>query len=156
MPLHGYTTDRRPPTNADHIYAHPYSIGISAWQILAGSGVLLSTLSGMRLSPSLDRLPEALLAAVGALLVVGGVSVIRGLLNDDDDLMVGWRTERTGLVLSATAWLAYAVTVFLVSPSAVLSWTSALMLGAAHLIRFRATRLEEKRVRARIAEHARP
>ena len=156
MPLHGYTTDRRPPTNWDHFLAHPYSMGISGWQVLAGAGVLISTLTNIRVSQSLNRLPESLLAAVGALLVVGGVSIIRGLLNDDDDLMVGWRTERTGLVLSATAWIAYAVTILAAFPESVLTWTSGFMLAAAHLVRFRATRLEEKRVRARIAEHHRP
>lgn len=156
MPLHGYTTDRRPPTNWDHLLAHPYSILISGWQILAGTAALASTLLNFRLSPSLARLPETLLAVIGGLLVLGGLSIIRGLLDDDDDLMVGWRTERTGLVLSATAWAAYAATILFAFPTSILTWTSGLMLAGAHLIRFRATRLEEKRVRARIAEHTRP
>ena len=156
MPLHGYTTDRRPPTNADHLLAHPYSFLICAWQIIAGAGVLVSTLTPVRLSQSLDRLPEVLLASIGALLIVGGLSVIRGLLDDSDDLMAGWRTERSGLVLSATAWIAYVATILAAFPQSVLSWTSGLALASAHLIRFRATRLEEKRVRARIAEHTRP
>lgn len=156
MPLHGYTTDRRPPTNMDHLLAHPYSLSICAWQIIAGIATIVSTLSGFNLSLSMQRLPQALLVAVGALLVVGGISVIRGLLNDDDDLMVGWRTERTGLVLSATAWGAYALTVMAAFPFSILSWTSGLTMALAHLIRFRATRLEEKRVRARIAEHNTP
>lgn len=153
MPLHGYSTDRRPPTNWDHFLAHPYSMCISGWQVVAGAGVLVSTLTDIRLSQSLERLPQMLLAAVGALLIVGGVNVSRGLLNDDDDLMVGWRIERTGLVLSATAWLAYTVTIIAAFPASVLTWTSGLALASAHLIRFRATKLEERRVRARIAEH---
>src|SRR5438128_8828073 len=98
MPLHTYSTDRRPPTNWDHFLAHPYSLCISGWQILAGASVLLTTLFHVTVSPSLARLPETLLAAIGILLVVGGASTIKGLLNDDDDLMVGWRVERTGLV----------------------------------------------------------
>lgn len=149
MPLHGYSTDRRPPTNRDHVYAHPYSILICSYQVIAGSALLLSTLTSMRLSQSLDRLPETLLAAVGALLVVGGILVIRGLLDDSPDLMVGWRTERTGLVLSATAWASYAVTVAAAFPASVLSWTSGFLIAAAHMIRFRATQLEERRSRER-------
>lgn len=153
MPLHGYTTDRRPPTNMDHLLAHPYSILISSWQIIAGAGCLASTLWPMNLSISMQRLPQPLIAAVGALLIVGGLSVIRGLLDDHDDLMVGWRTERTGLILSATAWSAYSFTLLAAYPTSVLAWSSGLTLALAHAFRFRATRLEEKRVRARIAEH---
>jgi hypothetical protein len=156
MPLHGYTTDRRPPTNTDHLLAHPYSIFICGWQILAGAAVVASILLNFALSRSLSRLPESLLAVIAAMLIVGGVSVIRGLLDDSDDLMVGWRIERTGLVLSATAWAAYAVTIIAAFPASVLTWTSALTFTGAHLVRLRATRLEEKRVRARIAEQTRP
>jgi hypothetical protein len=152
MPLHGYSTDRRPPTTWDHFLAHPYSIGISGWQVLAGAGLLLSTLADISLSPSLDELPDFLLASVGALLIIGGIGVIRGLLDDDDDLMVGWRIERTGLLLSATAWAAYATSILVAFPLSILGWTSGFVLAASHLIRFRATRLEERRVRARIAE----
>lgn len=149
MPLHGYSTDRRPPTNKDHLYAHPYSFVLCAFQVIGGSGAVLSTLSNMSLSQSLDRLPESLLAAVGALLIVGGVLVIRGLLDDSPDLMVGWRTERTGLVLSATGWTSYAVTVAAAFPGSVLSWLLAFLIAAAHMIRFRATQLEERHSRER-------
>lgn len=156
MPLHGYTTDRRPPTNVDHILAHPYSMGIAFWQIFAGLTVLLTIVTDLSVSESLDSLPDIVMASVGVLLLVGGASVIRGLLNDDDDLMVGWRIERFGLILSATGWAAYAVTQLAAMPDHVLSWTSALVFTVSHLTRYRATRLEEKRVRARIAEHAQP
>lgn len=156
MPLHGYTTDRRPPTNLDHLLAHPYSLMISAWQVLAGAVVVAATLFDIRVSQSVQRLPEWLMIAVAALLMVGGISVIRGLLNDDDDLMAGWRTERTGLVLSATAWSAYSITLAISFPGSLLSWSSGFALALAHLIRLRATVLEERRVRRRIAEHQQP
>lgn len=152
MPLHGYTTDRRPPTNADHLLAHPYSILISGYQVAAGSATMASTLWSLKLSLSLQRLPEPLLVVVGALLVVGGLCVIRGLLDDHDNLMVGWRTERTGLILSATAWGAYGLTMLAAFPGSVLAWSFALVIATAHLIRLRATQLEERRVRARIEE----
>lgn len=153
MPLHGYTTDRRPPTNWDHVLAHPYSISISAWQILGGAFLVAATFWQISASQSVQRLPEWLVGAIGGLLVVGGISIIRGLLNDNDDLMVGWKIERTGLVLSATAWAAYAATIMFAFPGSVLAWTSGVALMLAHLIRYRATVLEERRVRLRIAEH---
>ena len=156
MPLHGYTTDRRPPTNRDHLLAHPYSVGISAWQMVAGASLLASVLWGFGVSHSVSRMPDLLVSAIGALLLVGGMFVIRGLLDDSDDLMAGWRIERTGLILSATAWAAYSATIAYSYPASVLSWTSGLTLAAAHLIRWRATVLEERRVRARILEHPQP
>jgi hypothetical protein len=152
MPLHGYTTTNRPPSNLDHLLAHPYALIIAIWQILAGGASLLSTLFDVRISQAMSTLPESLLAAVGVLLILGGVLIIRGLLNDDDDLMVGWRMERTGLVLSATAWVAYAVTILSAFPESVLSWTSSVSLAASHIIRFAATHVEVRCVRARMKE----
>lgn len=154
MPLHQYSSDRRPPTNWDHFLAHPYSLVLSAWQVLAGGLILaMMTWSAFSVSQSLNRLPQPLLAAISVLIVVGGVSTMRGLLNDDDDLMVGWRTERTGLLLSATAWIVYTVTIVWSFPASVMTWTLTLALGAANLIRFRATQREERRTRARMAAH---
>lgn len=156
MPLHGYTTDRRPPTNWDHVLAHPLSICISAWQVLAGAGVLVSLLWDFSLSTSMSRMPDPLVAGMCALLMLGGLFIIRGLLDDSDNLMTGWKTERTGLILSATAWAAYSITVAVSYPASVLSWTMTLAIAAAYLIRCRATVLEERRVRARMAEHPQP
>lgn len=153
MPLHGYTTDRRPPTNRDHVLAHPHSFVLAAWQMLAGAGVLASLLWGFSLSQSINRMPDEIVAGICVLLMGGGIFIIRGLLDDSDDLMVGWKIERTGLVLSATAWAAYAATLAWSFPSSTLSWSLPLALTLMHLIRYRATVLEERRVRARIAEH---
>lgn len=152
MPLHGYTTDRRPPTNEDHILAHPYALAICGWQVLGGVAVLITMFTRGSLSPSLARLSPVLLAIVAVLLVVGGASVIRGLLNDDNDLMVGWRIERTGLVLSIAAWLAYTAAIFGANPGAILTWVLGLFLAGAHAFRLRATRKEEKRIRRRMDE----
>lgn len=152
MPLHGYTTDRRPPTNRDHMYAHPYAMGLACWQILGGSLSLLATLFNLNVSQSVQRMPEPLIASLGALLVVGGTQTMRGLFNDDDDLMCGWRIERTGLILSAVAWAAYTIAIVASFPAGVLSWTLGLVFAAVNVIRYRATVLEERRTRARIRE----
>jgi len=153
MPLHGYTTDRRPPTNWDHVLAHPHSFVLAAWQVLAGCGVLASLLWDFSPSRSISRMPQPIIVGVCVLLFLGGVFIIRGLLDDSDDLMVGWKIERTGLVLSATAWSAYAATVAWSFPSSTLSWSLSLTLALAPTIRYHATVREERRVRARIAEH---
>lgn len=156
MPLHGYTTDRRPPTNRDHALAHPYSISLALWQILAGGSVLASLLWDFSLSRSISRMPDPLIAGICGLLLIGGVTIIRGLLDDSDDLMTGWRIERFGLILSATAWTAYAATVAVSYPSSVLGWSLSLTLALSLLMRHRATVLEERRVRRRMLEHPQP
>ena len=147
MPLHGYSTDRRPPTNVDHLYAHPYAFGICVFQIVAGALSLLMTLTNLNASQSVQRLPQSLIAVLGVLLLLGGTQIIRGLLNDDDDLMQGWKIERTGLILSAAAWFAYFVTVIFAFPASVMSWSLILLLGIAHCVRYRATVLQERRFR---------
>ena len=156
MPLHGYTTDRRPPTNRDHALAHPYSISLALWQILAGGSVLASLLWGFSLSPSIGRMPDPLIAGISGLLFIGGVTIVRGLLDDSDDLMVGWKIERSGLILSATAWTAYSATIAFSYPTSVLSWSLSLALAMSLLIRHRATVLEERRVRRRMLEPPQP
>lgn len=153
MPLHGYTTDRRPPSNMDHLLAHPYSIGISLLQIVAGLVIIVAATLSLRVSSSIQRLPEVLLFILAALLLAGGVGIIRGLLDDSDELMVGWKIERTGLVLSTTAWLVFGVTISAAFPGAVLAWIWCFVLGICHPIRFAATILEERRIRRRIAQH---
>ena len=52
MPLHGYSTDRRPPTNLDHMLAHPYAIAVAVWQIFAGSLVVTALVFGFGLNTS--------------------------------------------------------------------------------------------------------
>lgn len=150
MPLHGYSTDRRPPTVADHLLAHPFELGLAAWGIIAGAAGILSALSDATVSPSIDRLPEWLAAIVGAMLVVGGAAIWRGLLDDSEDLMVGWRIERTGLIFSMAAWGAYGITVATMHPTSILSWSVAVLVVIMFAVRFKATRLEERRIRKAI------
>jgi hypothetical protein len=147
MPLHSYTTTNRPPTNTDHLLAHPYSIPLAVWQTIAGAVVLLTTLTGIVVSASVARLPETLIATVGVLLIAGGTMILVGLLDDDNNLLKGWRTERTGLILSATAWLTYSTTLLLSYPGSVLSWSLGFAVAAMHSIRLRATQLEERKTR---------
>jgi protein-S-isoprenylcysteine O-methyltransferase Ste14 len=148
MPLRGYSTDNRPPTVLDHLLAHPYSIMFAVWQVIAGALAVLTTLFDFTVSSSMERLSQPLIAATGILFAVGGVQVVRGLLDDDDDLMQGWKIERTGLVLTIAAWLAFFVTIVWSFPGSVLTWLLCLLVGAgAPSLRLWATRREERRHR---------
>ncbi|MER7070979.1 hypothetical protein [Terrabacter sp. NPDC000476] len=150
MPLHGYTTDRRPPSNMDHVYAHQFELGLALFGMLGGLGAVLSAFTSVTVSPSIDRLPHWLAGAVGVLLLVGGGCVWRGLFDDSEDLMVGWRYERVGIVLTMAAWASYGITIATVSPRAVLSWGVAGIVVAMFGLRYRATVKEERRIRKAI------
>src|SRR5690349_18640138 len=104
MPLRGYSTDNKPPTVLDHLLAHPYAFTFGGWQMLAGVAAVMVTLFDFTVSQALERLPQPLVAATGVLFAVGGLQIIRGLLDDDDDLMQGWKIERTGLIFTMAAW----------------------------------------------------
>lgn len=153
MPLHGYSTDRRPPTNLDHMLAHPYAIGLAAWQILAGALVMLSLLTEWRMVSSAMTMQPTLVVALAATLVVGGVNVIRGLLDDSDDLRRGFRVERGGLILSGSGWLAYATAVLIANPGAALSWSMSLIFTCAIALRGAAGWLEERRIARALDAH---
>ncbi|GAB3889239.1 hypothetical protein [Terrabacter terrigena] len=151
MPLRGYSTDNRPPTVLDHLLAHPYAITFAVWQVIAGALAVLTTLFSFTVSQAIERLPQPLVAATGILFALGGIQIVRGLLDDDDDLMQGWKIERTGLVLTIAAWLAFFIAIVWSFPSSVLTWLLCLLVGAgAPSLRLWATRREEKRVRARM------
>lgn len=146
MPLHGYSTDRRPPTNLDHMLAHPYAIAVAVWQIFAGGLVVTALVFGFGLNTSAMRLPKAPLFALCLVLIFGGVNVIRGLLDDSNDLRKGFRIERGGLILSGAGWTAYGLSVLIGNPGAVLSWSMGVIFSAAIGLRIVAGRREESRI----------
>lgn len=150
MPLHGYTTERYPPTILDHIYAHPFELALAVWGILGGLGSVAATVSHTQASAVMNALPTWLLILFGALLTVGAALIMTGLFDDSDDLMRGWRIERTGLVLSGFGWAAYTVTLAAVIPRNFIGWGLTGLLTLSMGFRFRATQLEERRVRKAI------
>ena len=146
MPLHGYSTDRRPPTNLDHMLAHPYAFAVAAWQIMAGSLVLTALVFGFAITTSAMRLPRAPLFAMCLVLLIGGINVIRGLLDDSNDLRKGFRVERGGLILSGAGWTAFGVSVLIANPGAVLSWSMGVIFSVALGLRLVAGLREEARI----------
>ena len=152
MPLHGYSTDRRPPTNLDHLRAHPYSIMIASFQIFAAAAVLGALIFGYRFTSSVLQLPKEPLVGLCAVLIFGGINVVRGLLDDSNDLRRGFRIERGGLILSGAGWTASTVSVFVANHAAIFMWTLGLFISAAIALRLDAGRLEEKRVAREIQD----
>ena len=146
MPLHGYSTDRRPPTNMDHLRAHPYAIAVAAWQILIGGIVLLALIFDFHMTTSAMRLPRTVLFALAVTLILGAVNVMRGLFDDSNDLRKGFRIERGGLILSGAAWTAFSVSVIIGNPGAVPTWSMGVLFSAAMALRIDAGRREEARV----------
>ncbi len=141
--------ERQPPTMLDHVLSHPWELSIAAWSALIGAATIVTTLaqSDTTASSSVAELPDLLIYALAGMLVAGGAQTIRGLFDNDSDLMVGFAHERVGLVLIGTAWLVYAVAVIAAFPGAISSWTSGLALAAAAALRLVATLRDESALR---------
>ena len=146
MPLHGYSTDRRPPTVRDHLRAHPYSILIASFQVFAGVVVLAALIFGFTFTSSVLQLPKEPLVALCVVLMLGGINVIRGLLDDSNDLRKGFRVERGGLILSGAGWTSFSVATFIANHAALFMWTLGLFISAAIAIRIDAGKAEESRI----------
>lgn len=151
MPARGYVSDRHPPTWFDHLLAHCFEVTISAWAIVGGGAAIFSAFNDqVTVSPSLDSLPNVLAALAGVLLLLGGGGVIHGLFDSGDDLMVGFRRERMGLVLSIGGWASYGITIAALSLGSALSWTLCVFMVAACSLRLEAIRRSERRLRQAI------
>lgn len=151
MPTHGYRTDTHPPTFLDHLLAHCFELTISAWAMLGGVAAIFSAFNDqVSVSPSLDELPNIIAAAAGTLLLAGGGGIAHGLFDDSDDLMVGFRRERMGLVLSIGGWLSYGVCIAALSIGSALSWTLCIFMTVACGLRLVAIRRSEHRIRRAI------
>ena len=146
MPLHGYSTDRRPPTTFDHLLAHPYAFMVHGFQMFAGSIVLGAVLFQYPLVTSALKLPRGPLVAMCLVLILGASYVMRGLLDDSNDLRKGFRVERGGLILSGAGWTSFAACVAINNPAAVIQWSMGVFLSAALLLRIIAGRREENRI----------
>jgi len=146
MPLHGYSTDRRPPTNLDHLLAHPYAFAVHGFQMFAGGLVLSAVLFQFQIVTSALKLPRGPLVAMCLVLILGASYIMRGLLDDSNDLRKGFRVERGGLILSGAAWTAFSVCVMVNNPGAVLQWSMGLFFSAGLALRIIAGHREESRV----------
>jgi hypothetical protein len=148
MPTHSYTVTNRPPTVLDHVLAHCFELGLSGWAMTGGALAIFSAFNdGATVSPSMDRLPVYLAAPIGLLLLAGGALIFRGLFDDSDDLMVGWRYERSGLILSIGGWGLFGIIVFLANGYAILSWGLSATVVTASVLRYWATVRSERRTR---------
>lgn len=136
-----------PPTLLDHVLSHPWELAVSALSVTVGAMSMLATIAGKATSPSVDQLPDILVVALAAMLIVGGAWTARGLFDNDTDLMVGYRHERTGLVFTGTAWSIYACTVFAAFPGSVNSWSLGAALGIGSALRVAATERELRKMR---------
>ena len=145
---------RIPPTKLDHLLAHPYEIPLAVVGLAASAGILAAETTPLfDVSASVAALHGLVAWTIGVLGIPGHVLILRGLLDDNPDLMVGWRRERYGLILAASAWLLYACGVAWVHPQAAVSYGFAAGIVTAMGVRLAATYYEERSTRAVIAAH---
>ena len=145
---------RTPPSMADHWLAHPYELSLAVVGLATSLFILVGeAFAAISVSPSVDALHGLVAWGIGLLGIPGHALIIAGLLDDDDDLMNGWRRERTGLVLAAFAWAIYTLAVAAVFPGSVVTWGFGLAVITAHCLRLRATQRQERETRAALARH---
>jgi TctA family transporter len=149
MPLRSYHSRSPEPTALDHTLAHEYEVVFGSYQIVAAVlGLIAVVTQGFSVSLSFDRLSAWFVAALCVFLIVGGIFTLAGIYNNDDrDLMVGYKRERTGLILSVTAWLLYSVVVAFAFPSSILGWAFGIVPVSGGCLRLWATYREEHRLR---------
>lgn len=152
MPNRVWRARHRPPRTSDHLAAHFYEVSIAVVGVLVGVGMLVTALiPGASFSATLDAMHILVASSVGALMIVGGGSIIAGLLDDSDDLIDGWRKERFGLILSAFGWLGWGISVGYSLRGASITWVLALLVGTMHLIRLWLTFADEDATKKSIA-----
>lgn len=145
---------RQPPTRLDHLLAHPYETILAVGGFAACAAIILGEIiPTLVVSPSIAALNGLVAWTIGILGIPGHALIIRGLLDDHPDLMVGWRRERYGLVLAGSSWLLYAFGVAWVHPQAAVSYGFAGGIVTAMALRLAATYAEERNTRAVIAAH---
>lgn len=152
MPLHSYSTTRRPPSVMDHVYAHPFELAVALAGTLTGLAAVAAGLAGEAASPALGSLPRWLLIPFGALLALGGILMALGLFDDSEDLAKGWRIERMGLVGAGFGWAAFTVILIGYTPTNVTGWAFTALLVVAMWFRYKATQAEERRTRKAIGQ----
>lgn len=156
MPMRVYhRSTRTPPRAIDHLLAHPFEIVIATFGVFIGVCLMIS--QGLDIStgdhgwfvvnPELERIDDWLAAAYGAALVAGSSLVLHGLFDDNDDLMIGWARERMGLVIAAGGWASISATIVMLQPNRMFAWGLSLSVAASCLVRYVATRIEERRTR---------
>lgn len=152
MPQHQYRTKRHPPRMVDHVFASGMSLAMAVWSIYVG---LLSVIQGVTpFTPSkaLAGLNSVLISSIGLFLIIGSISIILGLMSNDDDLHKAWATERSGIVIAGTGWLGFMTVTLWNAPGVTIFWTLALFLQIGMGARYWGTTVDEKNLRSAIFE----
>ena len=143
-----------PPTRRDHLLAHPYELGLALFGLVSCLGIITGELApGVTVSLTIDALHGIVAWSVALTGLIGNLQIIRGLLDDGDDMVIGWAKERTGLVLAITSWGIYAVAVAALFPASVIGWSWAAAVALIHGVRLRATYAEEDQTREVVRRH---
>lgn len=144
MPNHHYTITHRPPRLTDHFLAHGMSYAMAIWSMYVGVVSVITGATSFEVSKALIVLPGALTVGIGTFLIIGGWSIVAGLSDDSDDVRVGWRKERGGIVICGTGWLAFGVATLILAPAVTIFWSLALFMQIGMGARYWGTYEEEK------------
>lgn len=143
-----------PPTVWDRTQASPFVV-VALWSVVVGVKLgLMPLFPSFTPSPALGTLPAWTAIALAGGLVAGGLMATVGLWNSWENRTKAWGLERSGWIILAAAWTAYAFVVVQKFPGSTISWGSALAYCVIALIRvaaIKAMKAEAQRVKKQVA-----
>ena len=147
MPLSVYITRNRPPTNRDHLLAHPFGAPWGATNLAVAALLPLAEWGPWTISQTVTRAPWwAVLIAI-VFHALGGCKVLTGIYDmDTEDATEGWGRERLGLGILAVVWLAWLV-VLLFHPDSGLFVMLVLWVIVSSVTRILAINAREREIR---------
>lgn len=134
----------------DRLLMNPFEAQTAVSGILTGLFVLADIILGSPLVQLRPWTSHVFVVGLAALIVLGGVAILRGMFDRSDNVLRGWQIERTGLILSGVAWLAYGLWAAWDEPRSILGWLSPILLAITMALQYWSTVLDERRVRQSI------
>lgn len=111
MPSHVPQPVNDPPSFFDRLRIHSSDVWLAVLAITVGVVVTVGRLSRVMTSTSLSSLDDWLPIALAAVMVVGGLVAVTGLLWTGRTESRGWTLEQSGWWMVASAWAGYAIAV---------------------------------------------
>ena len=127
---------------------HPYELVLSGWAIVAG--LLLAAAAVIPFwepAPSIEALPEPLLALIAVVLITGG-SGVHAAFWSSLELGKALALERVSLGIMTAGWLGYVVAIAAYAPGRVMQWGIYIALCMATGFRWRALGIRTSVLRA--------
>lgn len=116
MPDRRYHPTRQPPSVLDRFAAHHDTVILSAWWVVMGLGVVLTSVFDLPVTSAFVRMSDEIGIATGAAITASGGAVGWATLTRTDRTSLVWDVQQSGLILGVAAWATYAGMVISLDP----------------------------------------